>query len=154
MNKLIDDILNDPTAKKAFDFLVEISAKEKTIPKVETYSYWENPYNFEFKGDSTHKNKNSISIVRGAVLRFFYEAIGGRGYAIWNKEFISGNKISLKFYLKTAHAKINKEHLLLLKNIKILDNELNNLNILTQKINTTLKDYEDNILESARAFLK
>jgi len=70
--------------------------------ELETYSWWENPFMLEYFDNLnfTSKEYSQKEIEKATVMRTIFEKLGGQGYADWNKEFISGSIVALKFYQK------------------------------------------------------
>lgn len=78
---------------------VKIYEKYK-FSELKTYSWWKNPFMFENSRPTRKELPASKEREAAGVMRTLFEKLGGKGYAKWNKEFISGNIVALKFYQK------------------------------------------------------
>jgi len=76
---------------------------------LETYSWWENPFMF----DNTRPPDNDLNRKereKATVMRTLFKKLGGQGSACWNKEFISGSIVALKFYQRLSGCLIELTH--------------------------------------------
>jgi len=83
--------------------------KKYNFSELETYSWWKNPFMFD-NSKPTYKELNRKERERATVMRTLFEKLGGQGYACWNKEFISGSIVALKFYQKLSGCLIELKH--------------------------------------------
>ena len=69
---------------------------------LETYSWWKNPFMFENSRPTGKELSACKEREEAGIMRTLFEKLGGKGYAKWNKEFISGSIVALKFYQKLS----------------------------------------------------
>jgi|DEB0MinimDraft_6_1074348.scaffolds.fasta_scaffold26579_3 hypothetical protein len=69
---------------------------------LETYSWWKNPFMFENSMPTGKELSTCKEREEAGVMKTLFEKLGGKGYAKWNKEFISGSIVALKFYQKLS----------------------------------------------------
>jgi len=84
--------------------------KKYNFSELETYSWWKNPFMFDNSNPSANDELNRKERERATVMRTLFEKLGGHGYACWNKEFISGSVVALKFYQKFSNCLIELKH--------------------------------------------
>lgn len=68
--------------------------------ELKTYSWWRNPFMFNNLKPPKCLKYRQDKIEKATVMRTLFEKLGGKGYAKWNHEYISGNIVALKFYQK------------------------------------------------------
>ena len=77
---------------------------------LETYSWWKNPFMFDNSKPTGNDELTREEREKATVMRTLFEKLGGQGYACWNKEFISGSVVALKFYQKLSNCLIELKH--------------------------------------------
>ena len=83
--------------------------KKYNFSGLETYSWWKNPFMFD-NSKPTYKELNRKERERATVMGTLFKKLGGQGSACWNKEFISGSIVALKFYQRLSGCLIELTH--------------------------------------------
>lgn len=142
-----------PVAAAEMQHLQKAAEGEKYW-KIKTYSHWGNPMNFNFISNPTGIEKSAEEIEIAKFTHYIFSELGGKGYAEWNYEFISGNRIALKFYIDMFEPRIDPDALSQIKNIEPLSkNVMQNLKLLTGKVKARIDQYKESQLGSAIAFI-
>ena len=85
--------------------LLEISKRYESVFEIESYSHWDNPYDFYNSNPTGHSTSPSIAKDCSNHLENF-KLLGGSGRARWNHEFPKGNIIALLYYFYSTGIKI------------------------------------------------
>lgn len=150
------------SAGKKILYLKHKALNLKNWENIETYSYWKNPLDFKFKDNPTSEFKRPDELKIAEFARYIFTQLGGKGYAIWNKEFISGNSIALKFYIDLFKEKngdvfgvpLQIENLYSLRKIKPLPEDvIKNLQSLTHDVKNAINYYRQRELGSVKYFI-
>jgi len=142
-----------PVAAAEMHYLQKAAEGEKCW-KIKTYSEWVNPMNFDFISNPTGMEKSEEEIEIAKFTHYIFSELGGTGYAEWNNEFISGNRIALKYYIDMFEPRIDSDALSKIKNIEPLSkNVMQNLRLLTGKVKARIDQYKESQLGSALAFI-